>query len=86
VRLSAQKMEGLLKCWALVLQEYTFDIVHHKGTQNTNADSLSRNPISTPHSVAVTSSHPVTTNIQVAQLEDPVIKQLHDGLSTLLLQ
>jgi len=80
--LSAQKMEGLLQRWALALQEYTSDIVYRKGTQNTNVDSLSRNPVSTPHSVAVTSSHPVTTNILTAQLEDPVIKQLYDGLST----
>ena len=52
--LSAQKMEGLLCRWALALQEYTFKIVHRKGTLNGNADALSRRP------------HPVTTSLPVA--------------------
>ena len=80
--LSAQKMEGLLQRWVLAKQEYTFDIMYQKGTENINADSLSRNPVSVPHSVAVTSSQPVTTDIQVAQLEDSVVKQLHRRLSS----
>ena len=80
--LSAQKMEGLLQCWALAMQEYAFDIVYRKGAENTNADSLSRNPVSVPASVAVTSSQPVFTDIQAAQSEDPVVKQLHSGLSS----
>ena len=40
--LSAQKMEGLLCCWSLAIQEYDFTIVHRKGSLNTVADSLSR--------------------------------------------
>ena len=43
---SAQKMQSLLSRWAQAIQEYTFDIVYRKGTDNTNADSLSRNPVS----------------------------------------
>ena len=78
--LSAQKMERLLQHWALAIQEYTFDIVCRKGTENTNADSLSRNPVPVPRSVAITSSQPVISNIQAARLEDPVVKQLHVGL------
>ena len=80
--LSAQKMEGLLQRWALAMQEYTFDIVYRKGVENTNADSLSRNPVSALHPVAATSSQPVITDIQLAQLKDPVVKQLHGGLSS----
>ena len=80
--LSAQKMESLLQRWALAMQEYALDIVYRKGAENTNADSLSRNPVSVPASVAVTSSQPVFTDIQAAQLEDPVVKQLHSGLSS----
>jgi len=80
--LSAQKMEGLLQHWVLAMQEYAFDIVNQKGAENPNADSLSRNPVSVPHSVAVTSSQPVITDIQAAQLEDSVIKHLHSGLSS----
>ena len=74
-------MEELLQRWALAMQEYTFDIVYQKGVENTNADSLSHNPVSALHSVAATSSQPVTTDIQLAQLKDPVVKQLHSGLS-----
>ena len=80
--LSAQKMQGLLSCWALAMQEYTFDIVYRKGTENTNADSLSRNPVPNSHSVATTSSQFLTADIQRSQLNDSVIKQIHDVLSS----
>ena len=33
---------GRLSRWAIQLQEYSFDIVHRPGKQNTNADALSR--------------------------------------------
>ena len=39
--LSVQKMEGLLCCWTLALQEYDFQIKYHKDIQNGNADALS---------------------------------------------
>ena len=72
--LSAQKMEGLLCRWALALQEYTFKMVHRKGTLNGNADALSRRPypITTPLPVAVTSTTESTTALRQAQLEDPI--------------
>ena len=56
-------------------------LVYRKGVENTNVDSLSRNPISMSHSVTATSSQPVTTDVQLAQLKDPVVKQLHSGSS-----
>ena len=40
--LSVQKMEGLLCCWSLALQQYNFQIKYHKGIQNGDADALSR--------------------------------------------
>ena len=40
--LSSQKMEGLLARWALAFQEYDFAIVYRKGSENQNADALSR--------------------------------------------
>ena len=64
--LSAQKMEGLLCRWALAMQEHSFDIVYHKGTENTNADSLSCNPVSDSPVVAITSSQSITDDIQRA--------------------
>ena len=68
--LSAQKMQGLLSRWALAMQEYTFEIVYRKGTENINTDSLSRNPIPISHSVAATSSQLITADTQSAQLND----------------
>ena len=34
------KMEGMLYHWALVLQEYNFEIEYNPGSQNANADAL----------------------------------------------
>ena len=42
--LSAQKMEGMLCRWALVLQEFDFTIKYQRGSSNANADALSRVP------------------------------------------
>ena len=64
--LSAQKMEGLLCRWALAMQEHSFDIAYRKGTENTNADSLSRNLVSDSQVVAITSSQSITDDIQRA--------------------
>ena len=52
--------------------------MYRRGTENTNTDSLSRNPVSDLQTVAITSSQSITTDIQRAQLNDLVI---HDTLS-----
>ena len=79
--LSAQNMESLLCRWAMAMQEHSFDIVYCKGTENTNADSLSRNPASDSQIVAIISLQSITGNI-IAQLNDLIIKQIHDTLSS----
>ena len=81
--LSAQKMEGLLCRWALALQEYTFKIVHRKGTLNGNADALSRHPhpVTTSLPVAVTTTTESTTALRQAQLKDPILQQVQQALS-----
>jgi site-specific DNA-cytosine methylase len=38
------KLTGKLARWALILQEYEFEIIHRPGESNGNADGLSRNP------------------------------------------
>ena len=45
IRLSAQKMEGLLCRWALSLQEFNFTIKYCKGSTNNCADALSRQEV-----------------------------------------
>ena len=81
--LSAQKMEGLLCRWALCLQEYDFSIMYRKGTQNQNADVLSRLDTKVPKSYPT-----ATTTLQpssfLAQLKEAQMKvdQLHSLLAT----
>ena len=38
---------GRLARWALLLQQYDFEIIHRPGCQNGNADALSRRPYPT---------------------------------------
>ena len=45
--MTSDKLTGKLARWALILQEYDFTIQYRAGTNNANADGLSRNPLST---------------------------------------
>ena len=40
--MTTQKLTGKLARWSLLLQEYDFTVVHRAGTDNANADCLSR--------------------------------------------
>ena len=71
-----QKLEGMLFCWALAMQEYSFKIVYRKGSANTNADALSRLP---SIQCALTVSLPQQELLQ-AQLEDPTISLVHHAV------
>ena len=42
--MESDKLTGKLAKWALLLQEYDFEVVHRAGITNMNADGLSRNP------------------------------------------
>ena len=44
--MTTQKLTGKLARWSLLLQEYDFTVEHRAGTANTNADCLSRYPLS----------------------------------------
>ena len=56
---------GRLARWALMLQQYSFDIIHRPGCQNGNADALSRRP------------YP-TTNLNALQQSDPEIEKIRE--------
>ena len=78
--LSAQKMEVLLCCWALAMEEYSFDIVYCKGIINGNANALLRWPHSPPMQIAMTSVTHQLTDIQQAQQCDPALSWIHHAL------
>jgi hypothetical protein len=82
--LSAQKMEGKLCRRALLLQECEFDIFYRKGSCNTNADALSRQPCALTEIVC----GPSEIELHQAQSSDPTIAkvvmqlQKHSGKPT----
>ena len=79
--LSSQKMEGLLARWALAFQEYDFTIAYHKGTENQNADALSRQfDQQDDHSAAIAISCQSIEDLKLHQSQDQVICQLYDAL------
>ena len=70
----AQRLEH----WALELRAFEFDIVHRPGKFNQHADALSRIPVAV---VGVNSSISMST-LAKAQLNDPVLSEVHHQLST----
>ena len=73
VWLSSQKMQGRLSRWALALQEHDYTIKYRKGSQNDNADALSRLPNVESAAIRV-SGYYSQERIQELQQEDPMIK------------
>ena len=79
--------EGQMARWLEKLQEYNFEIIHRRGRQHQNADSLSRLPckqcgrdthLSDESEIAIqmTISQQSTTAIKQAQRDDPSLKFL----------
>ena len=84
--LGEEKMEGLLCCWALAIQEFSFEIVYRKGSTNGNADALSRRrgPDMETGYTALTAVHASFTveEIRQAQQQDDTIQQLYKALQS----
>ena len=80
--LSSQKIECLLARWALSFQEYDFTITYRKGTENRNADALSRQSDQLDDHLAATAiDSQFTEDLKLHQSQDPVICQLYAALS-----
>ena len=82
--LSAQEMEGLLCRWALSIQEYTFTIEYRSGSQNANADALSRHdsPSTCVQSALTQLSNSNTRqSLQEEQKRDPILKEVYQALT-----
>ena len=76
-------MEGLLARWALALQEYDFTIAYRKGTQNGNADALSRRSTPLVNAVAITTLYPsFLSDVQQHQENDPTMQLIRSTLSS----
>ena len=78
--LSSQKMEGMLCQWALVIQEFDFDISYRNGSLNSNADALSSRDQPSPATTALTTTIEPLVNLVQCQQNDPVTKKLYDTL------
>ena len=69
---------GRLARWALLLQQYNFDIIHRPGCQNGNADAFSRRPYPTTNLNALQQSDPEIEKIREKQRKDPELSEIMD--------
>ena len=72
---------GRLARWALVLQQYDFEIVHRAGKNNGNADALSRRPYQ-PTLAALDCPGVQTDKIRELQRRDPPLADIINYLET----
>ena len=80
--------KGRLARWVMHLQEYDFTVVHRSGSENGNADGLSRliplqrctptEPDTTPSSTTFATTIQPSCNLQTAQREDARLKTVID--------
>ncbi|KHJ39848.1 hypothetical protein D918_10120 [Trichuris suis] len=79
--LAAQKMEGRLTRWAVMLQEFDMVIAYRPGQSNGNADALSRSPIQDQTAAAVGVWPELTNeNLANAQRQDTTIRRVIEEL------
>ena len=69
---------GRLARWALLLQQYNFDVIHRPGYQNGNADALSRRPYPNANLSFLQQSDPNIDEICEKQQRDPDLSEIID--------
>ena len=74
-------MEGMLQRWALIVQEFNFDIVYRRGILNTSADALSRRDQTIVDITALRSTSIPIDKLKQCQQQGPTITQIYKMLS-----
>ncbi|PFX15398.1 Retrovirus-related Pol polyprotein from transposon opus [Stylophora pistillata] len=72
--MNVKDASGRLARWALLLQQYDFEIVHRPGKMHGNADSLSRRPYDTRECNSIQKDEPQVAKVRELQRRD-FIKQ-----------
>ena len=76
--MNVKDVTGRLATWALLLQQYNFEIIHRPGCQNGNANALSRPPYPTTNLSALQQSDPEIDKIREKQRKDPELSEMID--------
>jgi hypothetical protein len=63
-----------LSRWRLKLEEYDYEVVYKKGSENKNADALSRINVATAHSM----SDPIKSELNEAD-KAKILKEMHEN-------
>ena len=71
---------GRLARWALLLQQYDFDVIRRPGCQNAIADALSRRLYSNTNLGALQQTDPEIDKIREKQQKDPALSEIIDSI------
>ena len=64
--------------WALLLQQYNFELIHRPGCQNGNTDALARRPYPNTNLNALQQGDPETDEVREKQRKDPELSKIID--------
>lgn len=78
--MNVKDASGRLARWALLLQQYDFEIVHRPGKMHGNADSLSRRPYDTRECNSIQKDEPQVAKVQELQRRDFDLSEIIDYL------
>ena len=78
--MNVKDASGRLARWALLLQQYDFNIVHRPSRIHGNADCLSRRPYDSCKMISLKKEEPRTSHTQEMQRRDPEIAVMIDFL------
>ena len=78
--MNVKDASGRLARWALLLQQYDFNIVHRPGRIHGNADCLSRRPYDSCEISSLKKEEPQTPHTQEMQRRDPELATMIDFL------